>query len=78
MQHILNKEVCAHIHQATKGCMLSSRVEKWCMFMSFKVQLHDLRHKPAKDFQKLRHSIEVLSFIYEPEKQAEHNNHTQK
>lgn len=33
------------------------------------VCLRDCGYEPAEDFQKLRDSVEVLSFIYEPEDQ---------
>lgn len=48
--------------------MLSCRIAT----LSLKVYLRDCGYKPAKDLQKLRDSVEVLSFIDEPEDHIQH------
>lgn len=64
--------VCSHSNQnafikqwyTTEYTFLHSSSSKMCVC--------DYGYEPAEDFQKLRDSVEVLSFIYEPKTQNTH------
>lgn len=55
-----------YIHQSHDILLLSARAAATC----YKLCLRHRAYKPAEDFQKLCDSVEVLSFIYEPEDQT--------